>query len=84
MSPPLLRKKDTKESPRPSQNCEKQEVIESKLLQARFSENVAESKELYSVGPRGFEPRTSRLSGERSNQAEPRAHLFLFTYFFIL
>ncbi len=25
------------------------------------------------VGPRGFEPRTSRLSGGRSDQAEPRA-----------
>ncbi|KUK28362.1 MAG: hypothetical protein XD61_1084 [Thermococcus sp. 40_45] len=32
---------------------------------------------VYMVGPRGFEPRTSRLSGGRSDQAEPRAHILV-------
>ena len=33
------------------------------------------------MGPLGFEPRTSRLSAVRSNQAEPRAPYLIHVYF---
>lgn len=32
------------------------------------------------MGPLGFEPRTSRLSAVRSNQAEPRAPYLIHVY----